>query len=431
MDFFSIFSDISKDNLPSRLHEDINSLVQIARNNGSLKSITIIHWLNEKGMPEAYPDVVDYLQQQFITIIEDDDTSGSTAQKILDSNQILIQQKPISVEGIIKRIVHNEINLDTEFQRKRSLWDIETKSQFIESLMLRIPIPPFYFDGSNDDDWLVIDGLQRLSTLKEFIIDKSFKLDSLEYFTDYIGCSYDDLPRTYIRRIEETQLSLYLLMPGTPFNIKFNIFKRINTPGLKLENQEIRHALYQGKATKLLEDLSENDQFKKATNNSIPSDRMLDREFILRYFGFKYLGVEELKICDASIDTFLNHTMEYINSCTHEEIANMKSIFISAMSCSRELFGEYAFRRISGIPPAKKNPINVALFESWTVGLSELSDYEQKILVKNKDFLLNSFANSLQDHTYSSDINTAKYNSVRRRLQTVKEIISEVINHAE
>lgn len=431
MDLFSFFNEIPKDNLPSKLHEDISSLVQIARNNGSLKSITIIHWLNEKGLPEAYSDVVDYLQNQFITIIEDDDTSGSTAQRILDSNQILIQQKPISVEGIIKRIVHSEINLDTEFQRKRSLWDIETKSQFIESLMLRIPIPPFYFDGSNDDDWLVIDGLQRLSTLKEFIIDKSFQLESLEYFTDYIGCNYDDLPRTYIRRIEETQLSLYLLMPGTPFNIKFNIFKRINTPGLKLENQEIRHALYQGKATKLLEELSATDPFKKATNNSIPSERMLDREFILRYFGFKYLGVEELKICDASIDSFLNHTMEYINSCTQEEIAKMKSIFISVMSCSHELFGDYAFRRISGIPPAKRNPINVALFESWAVGLSELSDNEKKILVNNKDFLLNSFADSLQDHTYSSDINTAKYNSVRRRLKTVKKIISAVINHAE
>ena len=72
-------------------------------------------------------------------------------------------------------------------------------------------------------------------------------------------------------------------MPGTPFNIKFNIFKRINTPGLKLENQEIRHALYQGAATKLLKALSETVEFKNATANSIPSDRMLDREFILRY----------------------------------------------------------------------------------------------------------------------------------------------------
>lgn len=428
MDNFNLFLNYSPISLPQKLQEDINSLVKIAHSKGTLQSITIMHWLNEKGLPDAYSDVVDYLQSQFITIIEDDETNTSNTQRILDSNKILIQQKPLSIEGIINRLKYSEINLDTDFQRKRSLWDIETKSQFIESLMLRIPIPPLYFDGTDDDCWLVIDGLQRLSTLKEFIIDKTLKLTGLEYFSDYNGCNYDDLPRSYIRRIDETQLSLYLLMPGTPYNIKFNIFKRINTPGLKLENQEIRHALYQGPATKLLEILSETAEFRKATNNTIPSDRMLDREFILRYIGFKYLGLEQFKQCGASIDSFLNQTMEYLNCCESIELDEIKNIFTRSMDCAYKIFGEYSFRRISGIPPAKRNPINVALFESWSVCLSFLSIEEQDKLVSNRKYVLDLFVKTLQDHTYSSDINTAKYNSVKRRIDIVNNIIYEVLN---
>lgn len=428
MDFFNFILDNTPTSLPKKLQEDINSLVKIAHTRGTLQSITIMHWLNEKGMPEAYSDVVDYLQSHFITIIEDDRTSTTNTQRILDSNKILIQQKPLSIEGIINRLKYDEINLDTDFQRKRSLWDDETKSQFIESLMLRIPIPPLYFDGTDDDCWLVIDGLQRLSTLKDFIIDKTLKLTGLEYFSDYNGCDYSSLPRSYVRRIDETQLSLYLLMPGTPFNIKFNIFKRINTPGLKLENQEIRHALYQGSATKLLEYLSETTEFKEATNNSIPSERMLDREFILRYIGFKYLGIEQFKQCGASVDVFLNQTMEYLNNCTSNQLEEIKETFINSMKCAYNIFGEYAFRRISGIPPAKRNPINVALFESWSIGLSFLSKDEQSMLVDKKQYVLDAFVQILQDHTYSSDINTAKYNSVRRRIETINNIIREVLN---
>lgn len=431
MNIFDFYSETYSAELPKKLQDDIASLVNIAHIHGSLKSITIMHWLNEKGMSNEYSTIIDFLQKQFITIIEDDDTNSSSTQRILDSNKILIQQKPLSIEGIISRIRHNEINLDTEFQRKRSLWDIETKSQFIESLMLRIPIPPIYFDGTDDDSWLVIDGLQRLSTLNEFIIEKSFSLTGLEYFSDYNDCKYNDLPRTYIRRIDETQLSLYLLMPGTPYNIKFNIFKRINTPGLKLENQEIRHALYQGKSTKILQFLSETPEFKKATGNSIPSDRMLDREFILRFIGFKYLGVDEFKICNASIDSFLNKSMEFLNSCSDTAIEEIKNTFINVMNCAYDVFGEYAFRRISGVPPAKKNPINVALFEGWSLAFSSLNAGEREKIISHKSLLIDNFIESLQNHKFSSDINTAKYNSVKRRLETTNNIVREVLENAK
>ena len=177
-------------------------------------------------------------------------------------------------------------------------------------------MPAFYFDASDEDRWLVIDGLQRVTTLKEFIVDKSLKLKELEFFPELNGCLYDKLPRAFQRRIDETVINVYLVNPSTPANVKYNIFKRINTGGLELEPQEIRNALFQGNSTRFLKECASMQCFITATGGSVKSERMLDREFVLRYVSFCYLNLDHYT---GNIDDFLNLGMKFLNRATEDE----------------------------------------------------------------------------------------------------------------
>ena len=94
-----------------------------------------------------------------------------------DPNKIKVATKPYSIGQIVQDLEDKTIDLDTEFQRLPGLWNDEKKSQFIESLMLNLPIPTFYFNEKEENTWEVIDGLQRISTVNTFLVEKKLKLE--------------------------------------------------------------------------------------------------------------------------------------------------------------------------------------------------------------------------------------------------------------
>ena len=165
-----------------------------------------------------------------------------------DPLQIRIEPKLQSLDTLVKRMEHGEINLNPDFQRMAGIWNQTRQSLLIESLLVRIPLPAFYMDASDDKNWLVIDGSQRLTTLYNFIIEKDDRkrlhLKNLEFLGKQLNLddrnarnrrdTWDDLPRYLQRRILETQITLYLVQPGTPSKVKFSIFKRINTGDVPL-----------------------------------------------------------------------------------------------------------------------------------------------------------------------------------------------------
>lgn len=362
--------------------------------------------------------------------VEDEDIStGVIMDKPFNPNKIDITTKPLTIDLLIKRLKANpqEIDLEPAFQRKKDLWDTQKQSQLIESLMIKFPLPAFYFDGSDNNRWLVVDGLQRLCSLDNFVIKKELKLEGLEFLNKLEGKGFDDLSRTLQRQIEEAQITAYIINPGTPDEVKFNIFKRINTGGLMLNNQEIRHALNQGIPATFVAELANTNEFKEATTYSISSDRMLDREFVTRFIAF-YLHNYLQYVPD--LDTFMSNAMSELKKMSEQQRSNMKQDFISAMLLAKIIFNDWAFRKADKYPE-KRKPINKALFEVWSVLLAKLSSAEKSKIEINRTILFDNFVSLIKrDKDFFDSITTSTGNKayVAVRFSKIEILIKEVLS---
>ncbi len=339
-----------------------------------------------------------------------------------DPTRIRIATKEPTVDLVMERIRRREIDLEPDFQRSGGIWPIGTQSRLIESILLRIPLPVFYMAADKNDKWQVVDGLQRLGTLRNFILDKSLRLRGLEYLNQFEGHDYDELPRPMQRRITETQLSCHVIEPGTPPEVMFNVFKRINTEGKPLVGQEIRHALNPGEARDLLQQLAESDEFRRATDGTVNPRRMADRECVLRFLAFRALG-------DASYagkqDEFLMRAMKWLNGHTDTHLA-LSADFRRAMVLAAEIFGKEAFRK----PPRAgykgwRSPVNKPLFESLAVALAEVPEGRVDGLRERKTELVVGLRELMGDAEFfeSISVGTQATRQVTIRFERMRQLV--------
>lgn len=362
-----------------------------------------------------------------------------------DPKTIKISQKVISLDQIISRIKNNTIRLSPDFQRNE-VWNNTKKSLLIESLLLSIPIPMFYVAADDDGNWDVVDGLQRLSTLRDFIISKTLVLKNLEFWKEYEGKSYDDLSPIMYNRVNETQLYITIIEPNSPPEVKFNIFKRINTGGVSLSSQEIRHALYQGQGTVLLKKLSLCNEFLNATDKTINDKRMSAREIILRCLCFMIMGTVGYYNKD-NMDTFLNRGIQVLNNLTDNnekvlskifpdknipnlkihEYNELKQRFCLSMERNYLLFGKNAFRISS--QTEKRSPVNKALFEVWGTELAWLDKDAFDTLLSKKDSLFKQYDALKKDEKFYNAVSTTAWqkNNVEYRFCKIRELIGNYI----
>lgn len=411
--------------------EDLEKLCHIAREQNNSINLNLVY-LTMRLTDKNYDAVMNYFSEQGIVMIQDDVEPDVTAytcegEKIrpFDPSKIDITMKPLTLDSLLKRIRQAEIEFDSSFQRKAGLWSTEQKSQLIESIFLRIPLPAFYFDASDEDKWLVIDGLQRVTALKQFVVDKSLRLVGLEFFQELDGCCYDELPRTFQRRIDETVINIYLVNPSTPDNVKYNIFKRINTGGLALEPQEIRNALFQGNSTQFLKNCAMMPCFTMATGGSIRSDRMLDREFVLRYVSFCYLDLNQYS---GNIDDFLNGGMKYLNHAPKEILEQMKKEFEVVMENMYQIMGRHTFRKIC--PDGRKRPINKVIFESWCHVVKKLSPDEVAKLIWCREEVREAYMDLCGDWGYLNCLKATDKKSVYMRIQAIESLVKNILERS-
>ena len=369
------------------------------------------------------------LEVEEIESSESESVEGQIGDEIFrpfDPSQIRVETKPMVMSLLLDRIRNEEIDLAPGFQRKGGIWSTKAKSRLIESLLIRIPLPAFYMDGTDENHWLVVDGLQRLSAMKEFVIDKTYRLRGLEFLSDYEGLAFLELPRKLQRRVMETQITVFLIQEHTPPEVKFNIFKRINTGGLPLSTQEIRHALNQGPAADLLATLADDDSFLEATRHGISDTRMGARECVLRFIAFALTIPQEYRSYD--LDLFLNHTMSELNRMPSVELDNISNRFRRAMTSNISLWGKNAFRKRRR-DVDRRGPINRALFEIWSVTMDRLTDQEVNILEERQDALNELLIEAFDDRFFDASISygTGDPRKVSYRFSKAEDIVREVL----
>ena len=293
-----------------------------------------------------------------------------------DPKAIHVDPRVYSVRQILDMVEDAELDLAPDFQRMK-VWKARQKSVLIESLLLRIPLPAFYFSSDKDGLLQVVDGVQRLTTIFDYVRNDAFALTGLEYLEDMVGGKrFSAIDNTiWSRRIMNTQITAFVIDPQTPTRVKFDIFRRINTGGSPLNSQEIRHCMSRPRSREYLRALANSEAFSLATRDAFINDvRMVARELALRFVAFRLVESVDLYMDYGSMDEFLTAINESIDNplaVSDDELNELQNAFELGMENAIRVFGSHAFRKWPQYSD-DMYPINRSLFDVWSVELSRI-----------------------------------------------------------
>ena len=335
----------------------------------------------------------------------------------------------------IKRLVEDrkELIIDPDFQRG-NVWAKKQGAELVESILMGIPIPVMYLFEMRDGSKQVVDGRQRIAAILDFLNDKLI-LKDLKILPEYNNFKFSDLDAKMQGIFEDSQMYFYIIQPPTPERVKYDIFDRVNRGGTRLTNQEMRNALYRGKSTRLISELSKSEEFLRATGHGISSKRQKDNYVVLRSISF-YLLYKKSEIVlkqngesieyKSDIDDFLAKMMIFINEKASDElIADCRAMFLRAMNNSYDIMGEDAYRFAAYEDEngkSRKRPINMPLFEMLVFIFSDDCVTTNKFVTRNA---INKFKESY-DYQKMLMSNVDSSTNVTERFTTALKLIKQI-----
>jgi len=347
---------------------------------------------------------------------EETDTLGNHP---LDT--LIIRPENRSVFEVIRGINQPEPGqsrfiLDTDIQSDFA-WDCQRQSRLIESCLMRIPLPVFYFAEQENGNIVVVDGQQRLTALKNYLADK-FALQGLADGSPLSGKKFGDLPPKLQNRLEDTRLILYLIDHKVPEQAKLDIFERVNS-GQPLTRQQIRNALHNGPATQWLREQTEKTYFLKCTRfgrHAFSQKNMLDREAVNRFCAFTLMGTDRYS---GNMDQFLADTLIRMNEMTGNELDSLAKKLGNSMRNNHEVFGDKAFQ----VCEEKRYSISLAYFDVLSV---ILSDYPFSKVREKKNKIASAFEKLRKNREFTKSttlfmVKADQTENVRKRFELTKQ----------
>ena len=334
-------------------------------------------------------------------------------------DELLIRNEVRTIYEVIRRIDQKIYIMDPDFQRD-FIWPPDKQSKLIESVIMRIPLPVFYLAEDKKGRMIVVDGLQRLSTFQRFLKNQ-LKL-KLAHRNDLDGKRFKDLSTKLQNRIEDFNLTFYIIDSQIPERAQLDIFERVND-GVALTRQQMRNCLYMGEGTKFLKTESETKIFLKVTGESLDKGKMRDRELVNRFCAFQLLSHDHYR---AGMDIFLADCLRKMNKMEQPELSQLSVQFRRSLENNFMLFGKHAFRKHKP-DQEKRSPINASLWDVMSTGLSRYT-------VDEVDAHANSLRQVLYELLADPDFDAAitlgssSTKSVLLRFQKAQVAIQEVLD---
>ncbi len=334
-------------------------------------------------------------------------------------HDIMVRPETRTVAEVVKRIKANRFFMAPDFQRD-FVWELPKQSKLIESCVMRIPLPVLYVAEGKDGRIVVVDGLQRLTTFVRFLSDE-LVLTGLGADHPLNGRSYSELPIHLRERVEDMQLTLYILDKNAPQRARLDIFERVNS-GSILTRQQMRNAIYNGDGTRWLYQMSTRPEFLQSTGGSLNAGTMRDREAINRFAAFTVLGWKNYDKGD--MDDYLAQAIERLNATDETCRGQLASKFVLSMRNNFKLFEAHAFRKSLAKEGNDRSVINISLFDVLSCALSTVP---KRVIERNAREIRSHVSKLVldQDFEHAVTYSTNSTRQVKTRFQLTESIFSQ------
>ena len=279
-----------------------------------------------------------------------------------------------SVSDIVRMITDKDLVLDPDYQRNY-VWDNKKASKLIESIILNVPIPVIYVSEEQDSSWSVIDGLQRLNSLKRFF-DGKYKLSGLEVLYELNKCDFKTLPAKALRMLKNGLLRIVMVTADSNNDIKYDIFMRLNTGAVHLNEQELRNCLYRGRMNTFIQEEAKNPQWLAMLGLEEPHKRMTDRELLLRFLALSVYWDRDNKQVNGykgNMKSFLNGFMRDFQNDSGN-LDHFRALCRETIAKVYAVYGNDAFRRLN--EDGSVTPINRAIMDAVMISAIPYSEVD-------------------------------------------------------
>lgn len=369
---------------------------------------------------------MDQLELQEELLEEDEDVDLS------DRSKINYNSKDSEIASLHRQYQRGRLLVQPDYQRKY-VWDAKKASQLIESILINIPIPIIYLAATKDDKINVIDGQQRLTSIFSFIEGKfpdgaTFKLRGMEVLTDLKGKTFKDLDEAYQNKIYDYSIRTITFSADSDPDLQYEIFSRLNTGSVSLNEQELRNCVYRGAFNEFVKELASDPDYLKLLGLSGPEKRMKDVELVLRFIAFyknSYINYR------SPIKLFLNETMRTNMNMDEIEKNKIRKAFKRAVINLTSLLGENCFRKFKIEPGTNEGvwekTLNRALFD---ILMDSMARLDTTVVMRHLDAIREALIDlmaSNKDFNDSIMIKTSDAIVVKQRFEIWNKTLDSVI----